>query len=69
MRASSSVTWTRPGGARRRESVGMLTEPTGRPVTMSGQEVLRAVDGRFVEVWHLEDVGALMRYRKERSRN
>jgi predicted ester cyclase len=35
--------------------------PTGRPVTMSGQEIFRAVDGRFVEVWHLEDVGALMR--------
>jgi predicted ester cyclase len=35
--------------------------PTGRPVTMSGQEIFRARDGQFVEVWHLEDVGALMR--------
>jgi predicted ester cyclase len=35
--------------------------PTGRPVTMSGQEIFRARCGRFVEVWHLEDVGALMR--------
>lgn len=35
--------------------------PTGRPVTMSGQEIFRARDGRFVEVWHLEDVSALMR--------
>jgi predicted ester cyclase len=35
--------------------------PTGRPVTMSGQEIFRARHGRFVEVWHLENVGALMR--------
>jgi predicted ester cyclase len=35
--------------------------PTGRPVTMSGQEIFRARDGLFVEVWHLEDVGSLMR--------
>jgi len=35
--------------------------PTGRPVTMSGQEIFRAREGRFVEVWHLEDIGALMR--------
>jgi predicted ester cyclase len=35
--------------------------PTGRPVRMSGQEIFRARDGRFVEVWHLEDVSALMR--------
>lgn len=35
--------------------------PTGRPVTMSGQEIFRARDGQFVEVWHLEDIGALMR--------
>jgi predicted ester cyclase len=35
--------------------------PTGRPVTMSGQEIFRVRDGRFVEVWHLEDIGALMR--------
>jgi predicted ester cyclase len=35
--------------------------PTGRPVTMSGQEIFRVADGRFAEVWHLEDIGALMR--------
>ncbi|MET0999529.1 MAG: ester cyclase [Marmoricola sp.] len=35
--------------------------PTGRPVTMTGQEIFRVEDGRFVEVWHLEDIGALMR--------
>jgi predicted ester cyclase len=35
--------------------------PTGRPVTMSGQEIFRARDGQFVEVWHLEDIGSLMR--------
>ena len=34
---------------------------TGRPVEMSGQEIFRARDGRFVEVWHQEDIGALMR--------
>ena len=35
--------------------------PTGRPVTMSGQEIFRARDDKFVEVWHLEDIGALLR--------
>jgi len=35
--------------------------PTGRPVSMTGQEIFRARDGRFVEVWHQEDVGGLMR--------
>ena len=35
--------------------------PTGRPVTMTGQEIWRVRDGQFVEVWHLEDIGALMR--------
>jgi predicted ester cyclase len=34
---------------------------TGRPVEMSGQEIFRAHAGRFVEVWHQEDIGALMR--------
>ena len=34
---------------------------TGRPVAMSGQEIFRAHDGKFVEVWHVEDVGAMMR--------
>jgi predicted ester cyclase len=35
--------------------------PTGRPVVMSGQEIFRARDGLFVEVWHLDDIGSLMR--------
>ena len=35
--------------------------PTGRRVNMSGQEIFRARDGKFVEVWHQEDIGALMR--------
>jgi predicted ester cyclase len=35
--------------------------PTGRPVTMSGQEIFRVRDGRFAEVWHAEDVGTMMR--------
>jgi len=34
---------------------------TGRPVEMSGQEIFRARDGKFVEIWHSEDVGALQR--------
>jgi hypothetical protein len=34
---------------------------TGRLVVMSGQEIFRAEDGLFVEVWHLEDVGAMLR--------
>jgi len=34
---------------------------TGRPVTMSGQEIFRVRDGKFVEVWHVEDTGQLMR--------
>jgi hypothetical protein len=28
---------------------------------MSGQEIFRAHDGMFTDVWHLEDVGALQR--------
>jgi predicted ester cyclase len=34
---------------------------TGRPITMSGQEIFRARDGQFTEVWHAEDIGALQR--------
>ena len=34
--------------------------PTGRPVTMTGQEIFRAREGRFVEVWHQEDVGGML---------
>ncbi len=34
--------------------------PTGRPVTMTGQEIFRVRDGKFAEVWHQEDVGAML---------
>ena len=34
--------------------------PTGRPVTMSGQEIFRVQNGMFTEVWHLEDIPALL---------
>jgi len=34
--------------------------PTDRPVTMTGQEIFRAADGRFVEVWHQEDVPGML---------
>ena len=34
--------------------------PTGRPVTMTGQEIFRVEGGRFVEVWHQEDVPSML---------
>jgi SnoaL-like polyketide cyclase len=34
--------------------------PTGRPVTMTGQEIFLVRDGKFAEVWHQEDVGAML---------
>jgi predicted ester cyclase len=34
--------------------------PTGRRVTMTGQEIFRAAGGVFVEVWHQEDVGGML---------
>lgn len=34
--------------------------PTGRPVTMTGQEIFRVRDGKFVEVWHAEDIGSML---------
>jgi predicted ester cyclase len=34
--------------------------PTGRPVTMTGQEIFRVRDGRFAELWHHEDVGGML---------
>lgn len=34
--------------------------PTGRPVTMTGQEIFRAADGLFTEVWHQEDIGGML---------
>lgn len=39
----------------------MSLPPTGRPVTMSGQEIFRVRDGKLAEVWHAEDIGAFMR--------
>lgn len=34
---------------------------TGWPVEMSGQEIFRAKNGKFVEVWHAEDIGKFQR--------
>jgi len=34
--------------------------PTGRPVVMTGQEIFRVADGRFVEVWHQEDLPGML---------
>jgi len=34
--------------------------PTGRPVTMTGQEIFRGEGGRLVEVWHQEDVPSML---------
>lgn len=34
--------------------------PTGRPVTMSGLATFRVRDGRFVEVWHVANVGSML---------
>ena len=34
--------------------------PTGRPVTMTGQEIFRVRDGKFAEIWHQEDVGGML---------
>jgi SnoaL-like polyketide cyclase len=34
--------------------------PTGRPVTMTGQEVFRSHDGLFVEVCQLEDLPGML---------
>jgi predicted ester cyclase len=34
--------------------------PTGRPVKMTGQEIYRAQHGKFVEVWHQEDVPGML---------
>jgi predicted ester cyclase len=35
--------------------------PTGRPVTMTGQEIFRAGGGKLVEVWHSEDTPGVLR--------
>ncbi len=35
--------------------------PTGRPVTMTGQEIFRVRDGKFAESWHQEDVPGMLR--------
>lgn len=37
-----------------------LDAPTGTPVTYAGTDILRIVDGRFVEYWVSADVHALM---------
>ena len=35
--------------------------PAGRPVTMTGQEIFRARDGKLAEVWHQEDASGMLR--------
>jgi predicted ester cyclase len=35
--------------------------PTGRPVTMTGQEIFRAHRGKLTEVWHQEDAPGMLR--------
>jgi predicted ester cyclase len=35
--------------------------PTGRPVTMTGQEIFRVRDGQLAEIWHQEDVPGMLR--------
>ena len=34
--------------------------PTGKPVTMTGIDVLRVRGGRIVEMWHTEDVAGVL---------
>jgi predicted ester cyclase len=34
--------------------------PTGRPVTMTGQEIFRCQDDHFVEIWHCEDIPGML---------
>lgn len=34
--------------------------PTGRPVTMTGQEIFRERGGKLAEVWHCEDVPGML---------
>lgn len=35
--------------------------PTGRPVTMTGQETFRVRDGKLAETWHQEDIPGMLR--------
>jgi steroid delta-isomerase-like uncharacterized protein len=35
--------------------------PTGRPVTMTGQEIFLVRDGKLAELWHQEDVPGMLR--------
>ena len=35
--------------------------PTGRPVTMTGQEIFRTQDGKVAEIWHQEDAPGMLR--------
>jgi len=34
--------------------------PTGRPVTLSGFDLLRVEGDRFAEVWHVEDIAGML---------
>ena len=40
--------------------VGFGLEPTGKSVVMSGQEIFRVKDGKFVEMWHQEAVANML---------
>ena len=42
------------------EFVPMGVPPTGRPVTMGGQEIFRVRDGKLAEVWHVEEEGSML---------
>ena len=33
---------------------------TGKPVVMNGQEIMRVASGKFVEMWHVEDVAGML---------
>ena len=35
--------------------------PTGRPISMTGQEIFRERHGKLAEIWHLEDVPGMLR--------
>ncbi|MCX5044709.1 ester cyclase [Aldersonia sp. NBC_00410] len=34
--------------------------PTGRPVTMGGQEIFKVTDGKLAEAWHCEDIPTML---------
>jgi hypothetical protein len=42
--------------------LAVVAAPTGRPVTMTGQEIFHAGAGKLTEVWHQEDVPGMLRH-------